>query len=106
MKTTFDLPDPLLRRAKAIAAEQGRPLRDLVAEAIGEKVAHASEITDRPWESEERRRAFERWKSRLVLQADGTYLNPDGIEDEAFFEALERIRREPWPERDPFEGGR
>jgi hypothetical protein len=31
MKTTFDLPDPLLRRAKAVAAEQGRPLRDFIA---------------------------------------------------------------------------
>jgi hypothetical protein len=39
MKTTFDLPEPLLRRAKAVAAHQGRPLRDLVAKAIEGKLS-------------------------------------------------------------------
>lgn len=100
MKTTFDLPDRLLRRAKAAAAEQGRPLRDLVAEAIDEKLAGiGSEVVDRPPAAEERRAAFERWKARLVLKPDGSYFNPDGIDDEAFFAALEEIRRERWPER-------
>lgn len=41
MKTTFDLPDELVRKAKALAAQQGRPLRNLVAEAIAEKLAAA-----------------------------------------------------------------
>ena len=41
MKTTFDLPEPLLREAKSVAAKQGRPLRDLVAEALAEKLALA-----------------------------------------------------------------
>lgn len=34
MKTTIDLPDDLLRRAKAEAALSGRKLRELVAEAL------------------------------------------------------------------------
>lgn len=102
MKTTFDLPDPLLRKAKAAAARQGRPLRDLVAEAIDEKLGQtASEIADTLPVSAERRLAWERWRAGLVEQADGTWFNPEGIQDEAFYETLEQIRQEAWPERDP-----
>lgn len=102
MKTTFDLPDPLLRKAKAAAAEQGRPLRDLVAEAITEKLAllsgaqRASSLRLSEW------KAFE---AKLQRLPDGTLFNPDGIDDEAFFESLDRIRSEgrAWQPRDPFE---
>lgn len=98
MKTTFDLPDPLLRKAKALAAQQGRPLRDLVAEAIGEKLEDAVGAKA----GEGRREAWGRWKTRLVQLPDGSWLNPDGIEDESFFQALDEVRREPWAPRDPF----
>jgi hypothetical protein len=103
VKTTFDLPDPLLREAKALAAQQGRPLRDLVAEAIGEKLEHtvggpkgAATI------SEGRREAWERWRARLERLPDGSWFNPGGIEDESFFQALEEVRREAWTSREPF----
>ena len=39
MKTTIDIPDPLFRRAKSRAAERGQTLRQLVAEALQEKLA-------------------------------------------------------------------
>jgi len=39
VKTTIEIPDPLFRRAKARAAERGQPLRQLVAEALQEKLA-------------------------------------------------------------------
>jgi hypothetical protein len=39
MKTTIEIPDPLFRRAKARAAERGQSLKDLVAEALQEKLA-------------------------------------------------------------------
>lgn len=39
MKTTIEIPDPLFRRAKARAAERGQTLRQLVAEALQEKLA-------------------------------------------------------------------
>ena len=34
MRTTFDLPDDLMRRAKIAAVKRGSSLRDLVADAI------------------------------------------------------------------------
>ena len=34
MKTTFDIPDELYRRAKVEAALRGRKLKDLVAEGL------------------------------------------------------------------------
>jgi hypothetical protein len=103
VKTTFDLPPSLVRKAKALAAQQGRPLRDLVAEAIDEKleVVGGAE-TDTMKAGEVRRGAWERWKSRLEQRPDGTWLNPEGIDDESFFQSLEEIRREPWTRPDPF----
>ena len=102
MKTTFDLPDPLLRKAKALAAQQGRPLRDLVAEALGEKLEDAAGVAEGAAKtSEGRREAWERWRTRLEQLPDGSWFNPDGIEDESFFQSLDEVRREPWTSRDP-----
>jgi hypothetical protein len=103
MKTTFDLPDPLLRQAKAAAADQGRPLRDLVAEALAEKLAAlavakgARKSRDKEW------KAFE---AKLQKQPDGSYINPEIPEDDNFAEILESIRAErlAWRPRNPFEG--
>lgn len=39
MKTTLEIPDPLFRRAKARAAERGQTLKQLVTEALQEKLA-------------------------------------------------------------------
>lgn len=102
MKTTFDLPDPLLRKAKAVAADQGRPLRDLVAEALAEKLAAlalakgARKSRDSEW------KAFEATLKKLP---DGTYVNPEIPEDDNFAEVLETIREERlgWQARNPFE---
>jgi hypothetical protein len=48
MKTTVDLPETLLREAKAVAARQGRTLRDFVAEAMNEKL-HVPPAGEKPW---------------------------------------------------------
>lgn len=48
MKTTVDLPQSLLREAKALAAREGRTLRDFVAEAMNEKL-HAQHSGEKPW---------------------------------------------------------
>jgi hypothetical protein len=91
MKTTFDLPEPLLRRAKAAAAHQGRPLRDLVAEAIDAKLA-ADQAAAR--DSAKHTSDWDAFKAQLIQQPDGSWFNPNGIEDVGFFESLDEIRHE------------
>lgn len=39
MRTTFDLPDELMKRAKIAAVKRGSTLRDLVAEALRKLLA-------------------------------------------------------------------
>lgn len=39
MKTTIEIPDPLFRKAKSTAAERGQTLKELVTEALREKLA-------------------------------------------------------------------
>ena len=39
MKTTLELPDQLFRKAKATAAERGQTLKELVTEALREKLS-------------------------------------------------------------------
>jgi hypothetical protein len=48
MKTTLEIPDALFRRAKSAAAEQGIPLRELVSEALAEKL-RARGGEEKPW---------------------------------------------------------
>ncbi len=48
MKTTVEIPDPVLRKAKAQAAERGIPLRQFVTEAVQEKLT-AAKPADKPW---------------------------------------------------------
>lgn len=38
MKTTLEIPDPIFRRAKAVAAQRGIPLRQFVTEAVAQKL--------------------------------------------------------------------
>ncbi len=101
MKTTFDLPDPLLRRAKAAAADQGRPLRDLVADALKDKLSALALAKSA------RRGRLSEWKAfeaRLQKLPDGSYINPEIPEADEFGEVLETIRdaRRLWQPRDPF----
>lgn len=38
MKTTLEIPDPLFRKIKSTAAERGQTLKELVTEALKEKL--------------------------------------------------------------------
>jgi hypothetical protein len=49
MKTTLDIPDPVLRRAKAEAAQRGISLRQFVTEAVEEKLSAGSKAKEKPW---------------------------------------------------------
>lgn len=48
MKATMEIPDALFRRAKAAAAERGIPLRELVTEALAEKL-RVPDSGEKPW---------------------------------------------------------
>jgi len=49
MKATIDIPDDLYRRTKATAALQGRSLKELVAEALRDKLAALEEADAPTW---------------------------------------------------------
>jgi hypothetical protein len=48
MKTTLEIPDELFREAKVAAAQRGIPLRELVSEALKDKLAGAAQ-SKKPW---------------------------------------------------------
>jgi hypothetical protein len=48
VKTTLEIPDAIFRRAKSVAAERGIPLRELISEALAEKL-RADNGSSRPW---------------------------------------------------------
>jgi hypothetical protein len=45
MKTTIEIPDPLFRRAKSLAAAQGQSLKDFVADALQAKLASSGDFS-------------------------------------------------------------
>lgn len=49
MKTTVEIPDEIVRRAKSKAAEQGIPLRQFVTEAVAARLQSTSANEPRPW---------------------------------------------------------
>ena len=51
MKTTLEFPDALFRKAKMTAARQGRTLKELVHEALTEKLARteSAKTARKPW---------------------------------------------------------
>jgi hypothetical protein len=51
VKTTLEIPEPLFRKAKATAARQGRTLKQLVQEALSEKIARVDGVSrkEKPW---------------------------------------------------------
>ncbi len=49
VRTTLEIPDPIFRRAKAKAAEQGIFLRQFVTEAVQEKLRSMGAPGKKPW---------------------------------------------------------
>jgi hypothetical protein len=49
MKTTLEIPDNVVRRAKLRAAGQGIPLRRFVTEAIKQKLREPGSSDPKPW---------------------------------------------------------
>jgi hypothetical protein len=49
MKTTLEIPDPIFRRAKSVAAELGIPFRQFVTEAVQDKLKAPARSAEKPW---------------------------------------------------------
>lgn len=49
MKTTLEIPDPVFRRAKSVAAARGIPFREFVTEAVKDKLASEVRAGEKPW---------------------------------------------------------
>jgi hypothetical protein len=49
MKTTFEIPDSMFRRAKLKAAKQGIPSRQFVTEAVEQKLRETILTDGKPW---------------------------------------------------------
>lgn len=49
VKSTLEIPDRTLRRAKATASALGIPLRELVTQAVEEKLSSRNLRKDKPW---------------------------------------------------------
>lgn len=96
VKTTLELPDDLMRRLRVRAAESDRRLKDVVTELI-ERGLEASNAPEGP-------DPLQAWLGKLEVHADGSILNPDGIDAPGFDRALEEVREENRrrPPRDPF----
>jgi hypothetical protein len=67
MRTTIDLPEPLLRRAKATAAVRGTSLKSLVIAAIERETQSPAP----PEPAKERRFPFIHLKHKKVLDLSG-----------------------------------
>jgi hypothetical protein len=80
VKTTLEIPDFLFRRAKSVAAERGIPLRQLVTEAVQEKLKTTSR--ERPW--------MKHLGKLKHLHKERKHI------DKRVEEAFERIDREVW----------
>lgn len=68
MKTTLEIPEPVIRRAKARAAATGQTLTRLVTEALNEKLAKPAARARRPWMRLAGAFRNDRAESRRILQ--------------------------------------
>jgi len=48
-KTTMEFPDKVLKKAKALAAERGVPLRELVTNAVEREIRENEKNAEKPW---------------------------------------------------------
>ena len=76
-KTTLELSAGLLRRIKALAAMQGRSMKDLVTEALEDKLARQSDAPSTPtgW-----RAAFGKAKPAAIAEVDRSLRDFDQVD--------------------------
>jgi hypothetical protein len=79
MKTTLEIPDTLFRRAKSAAAERGIPLRELVSQALAEKL-RGPEREEKPWlRSFDKLRGLHKETARInrIIEAEFGQVEPE-----------------------------
>jgi hypothetical protein len=79
VKTTLEIPDALFRMAKSAAAEQGIPLRELVSEALAEKLRREGGV-QKSWMNEfGALRALRKETARInkIIQAEFDQIDPE-----------------------------
>jgi hypothetical protein len=81
MKTTLEIPDALFRRAKSAAAQRGIPLRELVSEALADKL-NSNRTEERPWmKSFGGLRALRKESARIsrIIQEEFEHIEPEDL---------------------------
>ncbi len=84
MKLKLKLPDELMRRVKERADESDRTLEDTVEDLIRTGLDGTARVSVKD--------PLQSYLRRLTILADGTVVNPDGIDDAEFFDSLEELR--------------
>jgi hypothetical protein len=82
MKTTLEIPDLLFRRAKSVAAQRGIPLRELVTEALTDKLS-GERVAERPWmRSYGKLRALHKESARInrIIQKEFESIEPEDLQ--------------------------
>lgn len=80
MKTTLEIPDTIFRRAKSVAAARGIPLRELVTEAVKEKLAQTRGPSEQPWMTafgKLRRLRKETAKINRIIEEEFEHVEPE-----------------------------
>ncbi len=78
MRTTLEISDALFRRAKSVAAEEGIPVRELISEALAEKLRRRT--TEKPWISllgELRNLHKETARIQRIIEAEFERIEPE-----------------------------
>ena len=84
MRTTVDLPEPLLRRAKAAAALEGKTLKTFLTEAVAQK------LEQRPENGRKKRATLPLVKSKAPGKLE---ISADTISDALLDEDLHALAR-------------
>jgi len=83
MKTTLEIADAVFRAAKATAAQQGRPLRELVEEALREKLESTGGVPEPSWRRASgalRHLKFENLQIGNWIEEEFEHIEPEDLE--------------------------
>lgn len=81
MKTTVEIPDELLRRAKMVAAQQGVSMRSMIVGGLERFLSEREARSERPWMNAFAGMAHRREESaKIGAEIDGVFGRVDGAD--------------------------